>query len=314
MSYEIEENLDKFAHNTRLTSAVETAQQLIGLWPLTQAMHMDNDAKYAENLQVRITRAMAKALTGQQVTMPDAEFVYEGADEIPGRPQSIVDCLLACNDAYDILADVSDTGDAQLIADAAGVLEPWWQIGQSTLQQLANIVTTARDFALTHANDEGMSALSVEQRTALLVMSFAQFAACLSAQGATHTIGEGADGDAASLAFAVILSNELADCLAVPRVTVGNENMEKVVDFARALAKDNFSGVLDESAALYEGVFGIVEADFTSEWQRHYDDVLWDPEEAKKRAKEEDERKNKEALAAKFAHIKDDPTKEEVEL
>ena len=36
--------------------------------------------------------------------MPDAEFVYEGADEIPGRPQSIVDALLAANDAYDTMA------------------------------------------------------------------------------------------------------------------------------------------------------------------------------------------------------------------
>lgn len=47
---------------------------------------------------------------------------------------------------------------------------------------------------------------------------------------------------------------------------------------------------------------------------QHREDVLWDPEEAKKRAKEEDERKSKEALAAKFAHVKDDPTKETVEL
>ncbi len=40
--------------------------------------------------------------------MPDAEFVYEGADEIPGRPQNIVDTLLAANDAYDTMADYSD--------------------------------------------------------------------------------------------------------------------------------------------------------------------------------------------------------------
>ncbi|UYJ09570.1 MAG: hypothetical protein OGM57_03285 [Bifidobacteriaceae bacterium] len=40
--------------------------------------------------------------------MPDAEFVYEGADEIPGRPQSIVDALLAANDAYDTMAGYSD--------------------------------------------------------------------------------------------------------------------------------------------------------------------------------------------------------------
>lgn len=50
------------------------------------------------------------------------------------------------------------------------------------------------------------------------------------------------------------------------------------------------------------------------EWTRHHDDVLWDPGEAKRRAKEEDEKRNKEALAAKFAHIKDDPGKEAVEL
>ena len=50
------------------------------------------------------------------------------------------------------------------------------------------------------------------------------------------------------------------------------------------------------------------------EWAKHRDDVLWDPGEAKRRAKEEDEKRNKEALAAKFAHIKDDPGKEAVEL
>ena len=51
-----------------------------------------------------------------------------------------------------------------------------------------------------------------------------------------------------------------------------------------------------------------------AEWTKHRDDVLWDPGEAKRRAKEEDEKRNKEALAAKFAHIKDDPGKEAVEL
>ena len=78
-----------------VTEAAEAGSALIGLWPLTEAMQMDNDAKYAENLQVRLTRAFARVLTGEDVTVPDAEFVYEGADEIPGRPQNIVDALLA---------------------------------------------------------------------------------------------------------------------------------------------------------------------------------------------------------------------------
>ena len=76
-----------------VTEAAEAGSALISLWPLTEAMQMDNDAKYAENLQVRVTRAFARILTGEDVTVPDAEFVYEGADEIPGRPQSIVDAL-----------------------------------------------------------------------------------------------------------------------------------------------------------------------------------------------------------------------------
>ena len=40
-----------------------------------------------------------------------------------------------------------------------------------------------------------------------------------------------------------------------------------------------------------------------SEWGKHREDVLWDPEVAKKLAKEEDDRKSREALAAKFAHV-----------
>lgn len=90
----IELNREAIAQVTALpavTEAAEAGSALISLWPLTEAMQMDNDAKYAENLQVRVTRAFARILTGEDVTVPDAEFVYEGADEIPGRPQSIVD-------------------------------------------------------------------------------------------------------------------------------------------------------------------------------------------------------------------------------
>ncbi len=97
-----------------VAKAAEVGSGLIALWPLIEAMQMDNDAKYAENLQVRITRAFARILTGEDVTVPDAEFVYEGADEIPGRPQNIVDALLAANDAYDTMTGYAESGDAEL--------------------------------------------------------------------------------------------------------------------------------------------------------------------------------------------------------
>ena len=44
-----------------VAEAAEAGSALISLWPLTEAMQMDNDAKYAENLQVRVTRAFARA-------------------------------------------------------------------------------------------------------------------------------------------------------------------------------------------------------------------------------------------------------------
>ena len=87
---------------------------------------MDNDTKYGENLQVRMTRMAARVMTGDDVTVPDAEFVYEGADEIPGRPQRIVDALLAANDAYDEMGDYSETGDTRLIMRGAGQLGVDW--------------------------------------------------------------------------------------------------------------------------------------------------------------------------------------------
>ena len=83
---------------------------------------------------------------------------------------------------------------------------------------------------------------------------------------------------------------------------------------------DAFRGLLDAVAGSDDAataLAGIVAPLAASEWTKHREDVLWDPEEAKKRAKEEDERKSKEALAAKFAkfaHVKDDPNKETVEL
>ena len=43
-------------------------------------------------------------------------------------------------------------------------------------------------------------------------------------------------------------------------------------------------------------------------------EILWDPEEAKRKAKEEDEQKSKEALAEKFKHVKDDPDKPQIDL
>lgn len=296
--------------NPAVRDAAAVGAGLIELWPLTDAKQMDNDTKYGENLQVRMTRMAARVMTGDDVTVPDAEFVYEGADEIPGRPQRIVDALLAANDAYDEMGGYSETGDTRLIMRGAGQLGVDW------------------DDDTVHAIDEALEA--IEQATGA-ADGAAGGAAGGAAAGAAAPANDAPSADVEAIAqrFATVTVaadgllrlidlrkpsravpvmfyvNELCERLSVPRLCFKAEQLSSLMT-ARSLTND-------DEAALAETVklFTMVAA---SEWKRHHDDVLWDAAEAKRLAKEEDERRNKEALAAKFAHVSDDPSKPPVEL
>lgn len=275
---------------------------LIELWPLTDAKQMDNDTKYGENLQVRMTRMAARVMTGDDVTVPDAEFVYEGADEIPGRPQRIVDALLAANDAYDEMGDYSETGDTRLIMRGAGQLGVDWDddtvhaIAEAleAIEQAIGVGGGAAAGATAPANAAPSADVeAIAQRFATVTVA---------ADGLLRLIDLRKPSRAVPVMFYV---NELCERLSVPRLCFKAEQLSSLMT-ARSLTDD-------DETALAETVklFTMVAA---SEWKRHHDDVLWDAAEAKRLAKEEDERRNKEALAAKFAHVSDDPSKPPVEL
>lgn len=287
-----------------VAEAAEAGSALISLWPLTEAMQMDNDAKYAENLQVRVTHAFARILTGQDVTMPDAEFVYEGADEIPGRPQSIVDTLLAVNDAYDTMAGYSESGDVQLIFDAAEALGVDWD----SHVEAAVRETVVSVEAQVEADAEAGGRLAASSEPADVATRFATALAVCDALLSVVT-GDGEhDGDAAAQAVKVLpillYVNELREQCSIPRICLTDQQILELIDTrAKAAGADTLTATAEYIAPLAG-----------AEWTKHRDDVLWNPDEAKKKAKEEDEKRNKEALAAKFAHIKDDPGKETVEL
>ncbi|MBU9071236.1 hypothetical protein KTF47_09775 [Bifidobacterium longum] len=290
-----------------VTEAAEAGSALIGLWPLTEAMQMDNDAKYAENLQVRVTRAFARILTGEDVTVPDAEFVYEGADEIPGRPQSIVDALLAANDAYDTMADYAESGDARLIVEAADVLGIDWD--SATAESVREAVAAME--AQVEADAEADGRLATSAKPADVAVRFATALAVCDALLGEVSGDAVADGSADSVANAaakilpiLLYVNELREQCSVPRICLTDEQILGLLN-ARAKAAD-----ADTLTATAEYIAPLAVA----EWNKHREDVLWNPDEAKRQAKEEDEKRNKEALAAKFAHVKDDPGKETVEL
>lgn len=280
--------------NPAVRDAAAVGAGLIELWPLTDAKQMDNDTKYGENLQVRMTRMAARVMTGDDVTVPDAEFVYEGADEIPGRPQRIVDALLAANDAYDEMGDYSETGDTRLIMSGAGQLGVDWD--DDTVHAIAEALEAIEQAIGAAAPANAAPSADVEaiaQRFATVTVA---------ADGLLRLIDLRKPSRAVPVMFYV---NELCERLSVPRLCFKAEQLSSLMT-ARSLTND-------DEAALAETVklFTMVAA---SEWKRHHDDVLWDAAEAKRLAKEEDERRNKEALAAKFAHVGDDPSKPPVEL
>ena len=292
--------------NPAVRDAAAVGAGLIELWPLTDAKQMDNDTKYGENLQVRMTRMAARVMTGDDVTVPDAEFVYEGADEIPGRPQRIVDALLAANDAYDEMGDYSETGDTRLIMRGAGQLGVDWDddtvhaIAEAleAIEQAIGAADGAAGGAAAGAAAPANAAPSADVEA--IAQRFA--AVTVAADGLLRLIDLRKPSRAVPVMFYV---NELCERLSVPRLCFKAEQLSSLMT-ARSLTSD-------DEAALAETVklFTMVAA---SEWKRHHDDVLWDAAEAKRLAKEEDERRNKEALAAKFAHVSDDPSKPPVEL
>ena len=291
--------------NPAVRDAAAVGAGLIELWPLTDAKQMDNDTKYGENLQVRMTRMAARVMTGDDVTVPDAEFVYEGADEIPGRPQRIVDALLAANDAYDEMGDYSETGDTRLIMRGAGQLGVDWDddtvhaIAEAleAIEQAIGAADGAAGGAAAGAAAPANAAPSADVEA--IAQRFATVT--VAADGLLRLIDLRKPSRAVPVMFYV---NELCERLSVPRLCFKAEQLSSLMT-ARSLTNDD-EAVLAETVKLFTMVAA-------SEWKRHHDDVLWDAAEAKRLAKEEDERRNK-ALAAKFAHVGDDPSKPPVEL
>lgn len=303
-----------------LRPAATAGARLIALWPLTDAGRLDNDAKYAENLQVRLTRLFATVMSGQEVTLPDAEFVYEGATSIPGRPQEIVDALLTANDACDAMdgCGLAEGDAAAGAAAAASVAEdlgtPW---DGATRDGVADILSAVSGWAGAHALDgekdgadgsadpaddgyepSAAACRDVSERLAVALL------ACDAMMG-LRADGQGTVSTRDALPVLLVV-NELRERLGVPRLCMDAAQLRSLVDARRAAAAAGNPTV--------DALAGVVAPIAASEWERHRGDVLWDPEEAKRKAKEEDERKSREALAAKFAHVKDDPSKPHVEL
>ncbi|EPI59489.1 hypothetical protein HMPREF1579_00816 [Gardnerella vaginalis JCP8066] len=294
-----------------LESAAKSAADLTKLWPLSEARHLDNDAKYAENLEVRAIRAIARIITDLDVTVPDAEFVYEGADEIPGRPQEIVDALLAAANAYDDmdLCYDPDYSEAQEdLENNTNDVSAIFNKLESNLSNDVNAINGAAD-SLSVAGNWSVESLqdafrcakqeceqSYEQERDFCGLNSVESQKITAILSILKSLIEKTSSIYETLPIFLYI-NEVCECAGIPRMMFKDNQWRELVDCVKSgddgeTGENSMSTLLEIAAPLLE-----------REWSKHKEDVLWDPEVAKKLAKEEDDRKSREALAAKFAHV-----------
>lgn len=283
--FDLSQTRAQFADAPALADAAQEISKLVDLWPLTDAAQIDNDVKYGEELQVRVTREIAARLCPESVTIPDAEYVYEGGvEQIPGRPDSIARVLLKANDAYDDVSGFSEDHDSARITSVGQTLGLQWSAAD---QQALDATVKEAYSAAQEAGDD-----SIENRLALVAAAY---------------MGVLSLGEAFS-SVALLFTNELNEIVGLPHTFVSTSTTDKLRELAGSAAQ---SGSAAQMATDFINLYAQAAG---AEAAKHRDDVEWDPAMAKKKAKEEDEAKNKAQLAAKFSHVNNDEGKEHVEL
>lgn len=312
MAFHIEDDeLTGLASLPEVLEAAKVGGELIALWPLTTAQELGNDAKYAEDLQVRVTQSAAQLLTGLDVTLPDAEFVYEGAVDIPGRPQEIVDALLNVNDAYEQLQEYSRTGDTSLVMDAVGDLKVDWDEATTSAvaSALDDVEAAAESGAIGTTSDAGggegsgnsSDARSVAWRLAVVITAVDGLLGIIAGDSSAD------QRDTASRVTPVMLYlNELCERMSIPRMFFDRRQFEALLG--------TYADTAQSAGSRVESLAQTIAPLAQQEWQKHHDDVVFDPVAAKKAAKDEDEKQKRAKLAEKFKDIPEDPNKPHIDL
>lgn len=343
MTFHIEAgDLAKVDMLPQVREACEIGARLVALWPLKEALQLANDVRYCETLQVRVIRSVAQLLIQNEVPVADAEFVYDGALSIPGRPQEEVDTLLNVVEGWEQMSNYSETGETTQIMAGAGDLKVDWDEATVTrfseaLETIEATIVTARDQACGKgAAEEGVESMS--QRFSLLVVVCAGLLDILTATDAvpgerisvaslsrdTTTGTATVDGQSVALGYEgfpnpslmrrcaplPLYINELCERISMPRLVVQPADLISLL----SVRTDESGAALNTGIDNVEAVADILAPLGAREWSRHYDELLFDPDAAKQEAKEKEEKAKKARLAAKFADIPEDPNKKPVEL
>ena len=274
----------------QVRDAAVSGVRLIGLWPLTDERMLSNDARYGETLQVRVTRVMASAMSGVEVSMADSEFVYEGATSIPGRSDAVADALLAANESYDAMSTYSQSGNIAVVMRGAAVAGAQWD--DDAVKAIAAALDAIEVVARDPSREQPRQASGLESLAQRLGLVAAAVNGLLGILGQSSVRGGGTALSVRGVAPLLPYVNELCERMAIGRVFMDASDLEALVS-ARALC-DNGDGDAGD-------VVGLFAAYAAREWDRHHDDVLWDPDEAERLAKEDDEKRRRAELNDRFS-------------
>ena len=298
--------------------AIEYCVKVVELWPLQTAQEMENDAKYMEDLQVGFSCMMARALLRlpDEVDISVAEAVYEGMDEIPGCDPAVVQALKKANQAYDVMRDYSETNNADLFFKAADILGIFIDAHveksiRSVMKSVTHLIRGSSGFEFDGEASKNVSFCYATTADPLQLTGryLASVAVC---DGLMNLMCDGIDdlGEQVIRVLPVLLyANELCEQMAIPPTCMGDAALLQLVEMRDSIR--HMDGIVPvEVNSFCERTF-LITANMMIpqaglEWSYHADCLRWDPKKAEREAKEEDERKSKEALAEKFKLTKDD--------
>ena len=261
---------------------------------------------------------MARALLRlpDEVDISVAEAVYEGMDEIPGCDPAVVQALKKANQAYDVMRDYSETNNADLFFKAADILGIFIDAHveksiRSVMKSVTHLIRGSSGFEFDGEASKNVSfcyATTVDPLQ-LTGRYLASVAVC---DGLMNLMCDGIDdlGEQVIRVLPVLLyANELCEQMAIPPTCMGDAALLQLVEMRDSIR--HMDGIVPvEVNSFCERTF-LITANMMIpqaglEWSYHADCLRWDPKKAEREAKEEDERKSKEALAEKFKLTKDD--------
>ena len=237
-------------------------------------------------------------------------------DVIPGCDRDVMHALMNANQAYDVLSTYRGVNGADLFLEAARTLgiDVEDRIERGIRGVMASVARTMRDTSGFEIDDDVVEEVglckSVTVDRDVLARRYL----------ASVTVGDALlnlmcydvedQQEQAIRALPVLLYiNGLREQLAVPHTFVTAEQLGYLIDlrdsarrfgdckpvFANSFCPQTFVATV-RYLAMFAG----------QEWAEHASYLRWDPKKAEQEAKDEDERRSKEALAKKFNLTKDD--------